>query len=212
MLVAEAAGARPARRVGGAGRDDRAERGALGALAASRPRAARRAPGNRSSTRSTTSTRTRSTACERLRADALFVGVAGNQTAALEAVGALVGASGRRRDGLVPSLGVRKPDPAFFERLVEIAGAPAAEVAYVGDRADNDAGPGARRGARLRPPSPRPVGEAPAHPAGSDRDRVARGAPGRVSVRRVTGAGLRIGLGVDAARVRRRACLSSSEA
>src|SRR4029079_7009124 len=57
---------------------------------------------------------------------------------------------------------------------------------------------GARRRSRLRPPSPRPVGEAPGHPAGSDRDRLARGAPGRVSVRRVTGAGLRIGLGVDA--------------
>src|SRR4029078_7434061 len=33
---------------------------------------------------------------------------------------------------------------------------------------------------------------------GSYLDRLARGAPGRVSVRRVTGAGLRIGLGVDA--------------
>jgi HAD superfamily hydrolase (TIGR01509 family) len=77
---------------------------------------------------------------ERLRADALFVGVAGNQTAALEdwarsselPVDVVTGSS---------SLGVRKPDPAFFERLVEIAGASPAEVAYVGDRADNDAGP-----------------------------------------------------------------------
>jgi FMN phosphatase YigB (HAD superfamily) len=39
------------------------------------------------------------------------------------------------------SLGVRKPDTRFFERLVELAGAPPGEVAYVGDRADNDAAP-----------------------------------------------------------------------
>ena len=77
---------------------------------------------------------------ERLRADGLFVGIAGNQTAALEEwarsselpVDVVTGSS---------SLGVRKPDPAFFERLVELAGAPASEVAYVGDRADNDARP-----------------------------------------------------------------------
>jgi FMN hydrolase / 5-amino-6-(5-phospho-D-ribitylamino)uracil phosphatase len=35
-------------------------------------------------------------------------------------------------------LGVAKPDPAFFHRVVELAGAEAAEVAYVGDRVDND--------------------------------------------------------------------------
>ena len=35
-------------------------------------------------------------------------------------------------------VGVRKPDPAFFERLVELAGVAASEVAYVGDRVDND--------------------------------------------------------------------------
>src|SRR4029078_7331084 len=57
---------------------------------------------------------------ERLRADALLVGVAGNPTAALVEwarseelpVDVVTGSS---------SLGVRKPDPAFFERLVEIA-------------------------------------------------------------------------------------------
>ncbi|HET9242733.1 MAG TPA: HAD family hydrolase, partial [Gaiella sp.] len=32
----------------------------------------------------------------------------------------------------------RKPDPSFFERLVALSGAAAHEVAYVGDRADND--------------------------------------------------------------------------
>ena len=77
---------------------------------------------------------------ERLRAAGLVVGVAGNQTAALEAwarsselpVDVVTGSA---------SLGVRKPDREFFERLVDLVGAPASEVAYVGDRADNDAGP-----------------------------------------------------------------------
>ena len=34
--------------------------------------------------------------------------------------------------------GVSKPDPRFFARVVEAAGVPAAEIAYVGDRLDND--------------------------------------------------------------------------
>lgn len=77
---------------------------------------------------------------ERLRAAGLVVGVAGNQTAALEAwarsaqlpVDIVTGSA---------SLGVRKPDQAFFERLADIAGVAASELAYVGDRADNDARP-----------------------------------------------------------------------
>jgi FMN phosphatase YigB (HAD superfamily) len=77
---------------------------------------------------------------ERLRASGLVVGIAGNQTAALEAwarscelpIDIVTGSA---------SLGVRKPDRAFFERLVDIAGVATSELAYVGDRADNDAGP-----------------------------------------------------------------------
>jgi FMN phosphatase YigB (HAD superfamily) len=34
--------------------------------------------------------------------------------------------------------GVEKPAAGFFERIVEEAGAPAAEIVYVGDRVDND--------------------------------------------------------------------------
>jgi HAD superfamily hydrolase (TIGR01549 family) len=37
--------------------------------------------------------------------------------------------------------GVEKPDHRFFERLLEEVGRPAAEVAYVGDRVDNDIEP-----------------------------------------------------------------------
>lgn len=78
------------------------------------------------------------------RAAGLVVGIAGNQTAALETWA---------REALPvdvvtssASLGVRKPDPRFFERLVDLAGARADEVAYVGDRADNDAAPAIEAG------------------------------------------------------------------
>jgi FMN phosphatase YigB (HAD superfamily) len=37
--------------------------------------------------------------------------------------------------------GVRKPSAEFFARVVELAGVPAAKIAHVGDRSDNDAGP-----------------------------------------------------------------------
>jgi len=34
--------------------------------------------------------------------------------------------------------GISKPDPRFFAKVVEAAGLPASEIAYVGDRLDND--------------------------------------------------------------------------
>ena len=47
------------------------------------------------------------------------------------------------------SLGVAKPDPAFFARALELMGSPApADVAYVGDRVDNDVLPAAAAGMR----------------------------------------------------------------
>lgn len=42
--------------------------------------------------------------------------------------------------------GVAKPDPGFFARLAETCGAPPAEIAYVGDRIDNDVRPAERAG------------------------------------------------------------------
>lgn len=36
------------------------------------------------------------------------------------------------------SIGVAKPDPRFFEHIVATCGVPAGEIAYVGDRLDND--------------------------------------------------------------------------
>ena len=42
--------------------------------------------------------------------------------------------------------GVEKPAPAFFRRLIEAAGLPAARIAYVGDRIDNDVLPAKQAG------------------------------------------------------------------
>ena len=44
------------------------------------------------------------------------------------------------------SWGVEKPDPAFFVRIVDELGLPPEEVAYVGDRIDNDVRPAAAAG------------------------------------------------------------------
>lgn len=42
--------------------------------------------------------------------------------------------------------GVEKPSPGFFDRVVEDMGVPASEIAYVGDRIDNDVLPAVRAG------------------------------------------------------------------
>jgi FMN phosphatase YigB (HAD superfamily) len=75
----------------------------------------------------------------------LRVGIVGNQPAAMErwaqAAGlpAVVISSSE-------SLGVWKPDPRFFERIVELAECDAGELAYVGDRVENDIIPAAAAG------------------------------------------------------------------
>jgi HAD superfamily hydrolase (TIGR01509 family) len=73
------------------------------------------------------------------------LGIAGNQPAVVER--ALVGAE--LPVAFIASsetLGVSKPNPAFFERIVELAGVPAERAAYVGDRVDNDVLPAHRAG------------------------------------------------------------------
>ena len=82
---------------------------------------------------------------ESVRALGLGVGIVGNQTKTLEAWA---------RDAALPadvvsssaSLGARKPDPEFFARVVELMGCATDEVAYVGDRVDNDVLPAAAAG------------------------------------------------------------------
>lgn len=72
-----------------------------------------------------------------LKAAGYRIGVAGNQPQAVEAA---VAATYLPIDVIASSerWGVSKPDPAFFARIAESAGIPANEIAYVGDRIDND--------------------------------------------------------------------------
>ena len=77
---------------------------------------------------------------ERLREAGMIVGLAGNQNEQLERWARSAGLPVDVVTGAA-SLGVQKPDPAFFHRLVDLAGTEPGEVAYVGDRADNDARP-----------------------------------------------------------------------
>lgn len=76
------------------------------------------------------------------------VAVIGNQPASR---GQELRALGIEPDAMAMSdeLGVAKPDPAFFARALEVMGSPnAADVAYVGDRLDNDVAPAAAAGMR----------------------------------------------------------------
>ncbi|HEX5825084.1 MAG TPA: HAD family hydrolase [Candidatus Limnocylindrales bacterium] len=75
------------------------------------------------------------------------IGVVGNQPARAEAALANLGLP---IDLLATSSswGVQKPDPRFFERIAMELDLPAAEIAYVGDRVDNDVRPAAAAGMR----------------------------------------------------------------
>jgi FMN phosphatase YigB (HAD superfamily) len=74
---------------------------------------------------------------ERLRHAGYRVGAAGNTPAfvedALRGFVDFVGSSA--------GWAVHKPDPAFFARVLDLAGVEAGMIAYVGDRVDNDIGP-----------------------------------------------------------------------
>lgn len=82
---------------------------------------------------------------ERLHEAGYRLVAAGNQTAALER---WTREAGLPFDTVTSSisLGARKPDSRFFERLVDEINLPAAEIAYIGDRVDNDIRPAAAAG------------------------------------------------------------------
>jgi HAD superfamily hydrolase (TIGR01662 family) len=82
-----------------------------------------------------------------LRAAGYRVGVAGNQPLETERVIADLGIP---LDLVASSagLGVAKPDPAFFARIAEALELEPSEIAYVGDRVDNDVRPAAAAGMR----------------------------------------------------------------
>jgi FMN phosphatase YigB (HAD superfamily) len=74
-----------------------------------------------------------------------FVGIAANQPAR---TGHFLRALDLPVDIIATSddWGVAKPDPAFFHKLVEVSGHRPHEIAYVGDRLDNDIRPAAAAG------------------------------------------------------------------
>jgi HAD superfamily hydrolase (TIGR01549 family) len=85
-------------------------------------------------------------ALHQLRADGLWLGIAGNQT---------VRAGGLLRElftgdvdliGTSDDWGASKPDRAFFDRVAEVVPAFKTEMLYVGDRVDNDIRPAAAAG------------------------------------------------------------------
>ena len=79
---------------------------------------------------------------ETLRGGGYVVGVVGNTGTQAEALvrpfADVVGSS--------EGWGVQKPEPAFFSRLAQEADAAQEEIAYVGDRVDNDIEPALRAG------------------------------------------------------------------
>jgi HAD superfamily hydrolase (TIGR01549 family) len=87
-------------------------------------------------------------AVDRLRGDGYRVAVLANQparrTAELTALGIQAGVI-----AMSDELQIWKPDPAFFARALELLGSPSpADVAYVGDRVDNDVLPTIAAGMR----------------------------------------------------------------
>jgi HAD superfamily hydrolase (TIGR01509 family) len=82
-----------------------------------------------------------------LRDAGVRVGVAGNQPVEAER---LFHELGVELDLVASSesLGVEKPDPAFFSTVAARLGLPPSSIAYVGDRVDNDVRPAAAAGMR----------------------------------------------------------------
>jgi FMN phosphatase YigB (HAD superfamily) len=81
----------------------------------------------------------------RLKAAGLKTGAAGNASTEVER---FLASSGPAFDviGSGHRWGVEKPDPMFFEGIIEAIGLPPDQIAYVGDRLDNDVGPSANAG------------------------------------------------------------------
>ncbi|MEA2903964.1 MAG: hypothetical protein QOI12_1351 [Alphaproteobacteria bacterium] len=72
-----------------------------------------------------------------LRARGYMIGIAGNQPAEAERMLSALGVTIEVVTSSA-SLGAEKPSPEFFKQLIAATGSAAAEIAYVGDRLDND--------------------------------------------------------------------------
>jgi FMN phosphatase YigB (HAD superfamily) len=86
-------------------------------------------------------------ALDLLRARGLWIGIVGNQPARTTPI---LRAMDLPVDYIATSdeWGLRKPDPAFFHRVADIAPCPRDRLLYVGDRVDNDVVPAKETGLR----------------------------------------------------------------
>ncbi|MGC5035341.1 HAD family hydrolase [Streptomyces sp. DT190] len=81
-----------------------------------------------------------------LRADGLWLGIAGNQTVRAGKILRELFAPDVDLIGTSDDWGASKPDRAFFDRVAEVVPAEPGEMLYVGDRVDNDIAPARRAG------------------------------------------------------------------
>lgn len=82
-----------------------------------------------------------------LKASGYFIGIVGNQPASAEI---MLRESGLAADYIATSegWGVAKPDPVFFQKVIDAAGVDPRHIVYVGDRVDNDVVPARQAGMR----------------------------------------------------------------
>ncbi|MFI9766395.1 HAD family hydrolase [Streptomyces sp. NPDC052415] len=76
-----------------------------------------------------------------LRADGLWLGIAGNQTIRAGKILRQLFSGDVDLIGTSDDWGASKPDPSFFDRVAEVVPAEVGEMLYVGDRVDNDIAP-----------------------------------------------------------------------
>ena len=82
---------------------------------------------------------------QELRANGYLIGISGNQPAQAETI---LGSLELGVDFIASSSswGLEKPDPRFFQKIIEVTKLPPSEIAYVGDRLDNDVLPAVQIG------------------------------------------------------------------
>ncbi|MFJ3590151.1 HAD family hydrolase [Streptomyces sp. NPDC090231] len=81
-----------------------------------------------------------------LRADGLWLGIAGNQTTRSGGILRTLFTPDVDMIGTSDDWGASKPDPEFFVRVADIVPADPGEILYVGDRVDNDLAPAVAAG------------------------------------------------------------------
>ncbi|MEV0170554.1 HAD family hydrolase [Streptomyces sp. NPDC050803] len=81
-----------------------------------------------------------------LRADGLWLGIAGNQTVRAGRILRELFSADVDLIGTSDDWGASKPDPKFFDRVAEVVPTEVDEMLYVGDRVDNDLRPAVAAG------------------------------------------------------------------